>query len=153
MISCDSAGSYIRAGSAMFFAETEGELTLGSSTAFAAGFVWRGFRTKQSNTPSVSPQKRRRSTFLREEGFKKTPFIIDRVKAKQQFICFPTRRKSAFRSANNEMTGGLVSGGALKCGEHYQAPSHEVSRAYKRRFIVLMRLPYTAMRSAVRGVE
>ncbi|WP_270471501.1 hypothetical protein, partial [Cloacibacillus porcorum] len=24
---CDSAGSYIRAGSAMFFAETEGELT------------------------------------------------------------------------------------------------------------------------------
>ena len=59
---CDSAGSYIRAGSAMFFAETEGELTLGSSTAFAAGFVWRGFRTKQSNTPSVSRQKQAADT-------------------------------------------------------------------------------------------
>ena len=59
---CDSAGSYIRAGSAMFFAETEGELTLGSPAAFAAGSVWRGSRAKQSNTPSVSPQKRRRST-------------------------------------------------------------------------------------------
>ena len=68
---CDSAGSYIRAGSAMFFAETEGELTLGSAAAFAADSVWRGNRAKQSNTPSVSPQKRRRSTFLREEGFKK----------------------------------------------------------------------------------
>ena len=53
---------------------------------------------------------------------------------KRQFTAFPTRRKSAFRSANNEMTGGLASGGALKCGEHCQAPSHEVSRAYKRRF-------------------
>ncbi|WP_462423967.1 hypothetical protein [Cloacibacillus porcorum] len=71
----------------MFFAETEGELTLGSAAAFAADSVWRGNRAKQSNTPSVSPQKRRRSTFLREEGFKKKPlFIIDRVKAKSQFI-------------------------------------------------------------------
>ena len=50
------------AGSAMFFAETEGELTLGSAAAFAADSVWRGNRAKQSNTPSVSPQKRRRST-------------------------------------------------------------------------------------------
>ncbi|WP_462423858.1 hypothetical protein, partial [Cloacibacillus porcorum] len=74
------------AGSAMFFAETEGELTLGSAAAFAADSVWRGNRAKQSNTPSVSPQKRRRSTFLREEGFKKKPlFIIDRVKAKSAF--------------------------------------------------------------------
>ena len=32
-----------------FSAETEGELTLGSSTAFAAGSVWRGNRAKQSN--------------------------------------------------------------------------------------------------------
>ncbi|MDY5390558.1 hypothetical protein HF883_00945 [Cloacibacillus porcorum] len=71
----------------MFFAETEGELTLGSAAAFAAGSVWRGNRAKQSNTPSVSPQKRRRSTFLREEGFKKKPpFIIDRAKAKPLFI-------------------------------------------------------------------
>ena len=102
----------------MFFAETEGELTLGSAAAFAADSVWRGNRAKQSNTPSVSPQKRRRSTFLREEDFKKKPlFIIDRVKAKSLFISFPTRRKSAFRSANNEMTGGSVSGGALKCGD------------------------------------
>ncbi|WP_455611245.1 hypothetical protein [Cloacibacillus porcorum] len=96
-------------GSAMFFAETEGELTLGSSAAFAADSVWRGNRAKQSNTPSVSPQKRRRSTFdvatsriaqirrtpiwlpgrLREEGFKKKPlFIIGRVKAKPQFTAF-----------------------------------------------------------------
>ena len=61
----------------------EGVLTLGSPAAFAAGSVWRGSRAKQSNTPSVSPQKRRRSTFLREEDFKKKPlFIIDRVKAK-----------------------------------------------------------------------
>ena len=64
------------AGSAMFFAETEGELTLGSAAAFAADSVWRGNRAKQSNTPSVSPQKRRRSTFLREEGFKKKPLFI-----------------------------------------------------------------------------
>ncbi len=35
---CDSAGSYIRAGSAMFFAETEGELTLGSPAAFAPAY-------------------------------------------------------------------------------------------------------------------
>ena len=67
----------------------EGELTFGSPAAFAAGSVWRDFRAKQSNTPSVSPQKRRRSTFLREEGFKKKPlFIIDRVKAKPLFISF-----------------------------------------------------------------
>ena len=59
---CDSAGSYIRAGSAMFFAETEGELTLGSPAAFAAGSVWRGFRAKQSNTPSVSRQKQAADT-------------------------------------------------------------------------------------------
>ena len=59
---CDSAGSYIRAGSAMFFAETEGELTLGSAAAFAAYSVWRGYGAIQSNTPSVSPQKRRRPT-------------------------------------------------------------------------------------------
>ena len=45
-----------------FSAETEGELTLGSPTAFAADSVWRGSRAIQSNTPSVSPQKRRRST-------------------------------------------------------------------------------------------
>ena len=77
------------AGSAMFFAETEGELTLGSPAAFAADSVWLGNRAKQSDTPSVSPQKRRRSTFLREEGFKKKPlFIIDRVKAKPLFISF-----------------------------------------------------------------
>ena len=70
-----------------FFAETEGELTLCPPAAFAAGSVWRGSRAKQSNTPSVSPQKRRRSTFLREEGFKKKPpFIIDRAKAKPLFI-------------------------------------------------------------------
>ncbi|MCD7952918.1 MAG: hypothetical protein LUG14_08370, partial [Synergistaceae bacterium] len=49
------------------FAETEGELTLGSPAAFAADSV------------SVSPQKRRRSTFLRKEGCKKKP----------QFISFP----------------------------------------------------------------
>jgi len=58
-------------------------LALCSPAAFAAGSVWRGFRAKQSNTPSVSPQKRRRSTFLKEEGFnKKMPFIIDKLKAK-----------------------------------------------------------------------
>ena len=56
------------AGSAMFFAETEGELTLGSPAAFAAGSVCRGNRAKQSKTPSVSPQKRRRSTSLGEGG-------------------------------------------------------------------------------------
>ena len=58
------------AGSAMFFAETEGELTLGSSTAFATGFVWRGFRAKQSNTPSVSRQKQAADTSLGEGGYK-----------------------------------------------------------------------------------
>ena len=62
-------------------------------------------------------------------------FIFYTLKAKPLFTSFPTQRKSAFRSANNEMTGGLASGGALKCGEHCQAPSHEVSRAYKRRFL------------------
>ena len=46
----------------MFFAETEGELTLGSPAAFAAGSVWRGFRAKQSNTPSVSRQKQAADT-------------------------------------------------------------------------------------------
>ena len=56
LCSCEGAGS------AMFFAETEGELTLGSPAAFAAGSVWRGFRAKQSNTPSVSRQKRAADT-------------------------------------------------------------------------------------------
>ncbi|MCD8391711.1 MAG: hypothetical protein LUB57_00585, partial [Cloacibacillus porcorum] len=46
----------------LFTKRGEGELTLGSTAAFAAGSVWRGSRAKQSNTPSVSPQKRRRST-------------------------------------------------------------------------------------------
>ena len=45
-----------------FFAETEGELTLGSSATFAAGSVLRGFRAKQSNTPSVSHQKQAADT-------------------------------------------------------------------------------------------
>ncbi|WP_288335509.1 hypothetical protein, partial [uncultured Cloacibacillus sp.] len=62
-------------------------------------------------------------------------FIFYTLKAKPLFTSFPTQRKSAFRSANNEMTGSLASGGALKCGEHCQTPSHEVSRAYKRRFL------------------
>ncbi|WP_291953457.1 hypothetical protein [Cloacibacillus sp.] len=64
------AGSYIRAGSAMFFAETEGELTLCSSAAFAAGSVWRGSRAEQSNTPSVSRQKQAADTSLGEGGYK-----------------------------------------------------------------------------------
>ena len=48
----------------MFFAETEGELTLGSAAAFAADSVWRGNRAKQSNTPSVSRQKQAADTSL-----------------------------------------------------------------------------------------
>ena len=40
----------------------EGELTLGSPAAFAAGSVWRGSRAKQSNTPSVSRQKQAANT-------------------------------------------------------------------------------------------
>ncbi len=67
---CELAGSYIRAGSAMFFAETEGELTLCSSAAFAAGSVWRGSRAEQSNTPSVSRQKQAADTSLGEGGYK-----------------------------------------------------------------------------------
>ena len=58
------------AGSAMFFAETEGELTLGSSAAFAAGSVWRASRAKQSSTPSVSRQKQAADTSLEEGGCK-----------------------------------------------------------------------------------
>ncbi|WP_157102225.1 hypothetical protein [Cloacibacillus porcorum] len=58
------------AGSAMFFAETEGELTLGSAAAFAADSVWRGNRAKQSNTPSVSRQKQAADTSLGEGGYK-----------------------------------------------------------------------------------
>ena len=53
-----------------FFAETEGELTFGSPAAFAAGSVWRGFRAKQSNTPSVSRQKQAADTSLGEGGYK-----------------------------------------------------------------------------------
>jgi len=69
-------------------------LTLGSSAAFAAGSVWRGSRAIQSNTPSVSSQRRRRSTFLIEEGFKKKlPFIIDRVEAKSLFVSFSVQGK------------------------------------------------------------
>ena len=58
------------AGSAMFVAETEGELTLGSPAAFAAGSVWRGYGAIQSNTPSVSRQKQAADTSLREGGYK-----------------------------------------------------------------------------------
>ena len=81
-----------------FFAETEGKLTFGSPAAFAAGSVCRGNRAKQSNTPSVSPQKRRRPTFFREEGFKKKPpFIIDWTKAKSLFIFYPAADKSSLQ--------------------------------------------------------
>ncbi|WP_270471631.1 hypothetical protein, partial [Cloacibacillus porcorum] len=62
----------------LFTKRGEGVLTLGFPAAFAAGSVWCGFRAKQSNTPSVSPQKRRRSTFLREEGFKKKTAVYHR---------------------------------------------------------------------------
>ncbi len=58
------------AGSAMFFAETEGELTLGSAAAFAADSDWRGNRAKQSNTPSDSRQKQAADTSLGEGGYK-----------------------------------------------------------------------------------
>ena len=54
--------------------------------------------------------------------------------AKSQFIVPSQSSKSAFRRANNEITEGLPSGGALVCGEHWQALGYEVSRAYKRRF-------------------
>mgnify|MGYP007062468444 CR=1 FL=1 len=111
---CDSAGSYIRAGSAMFFAETEGELTLGSPAAFAAGSVWRGFRAKQSNTPSVSRQKQAADTsdvttsrIARNQRFRLPGRLTEgafkgkvKRKAKSLFTAFPIRRKSAFRSAS-----------------------------------------------------
>ncbi|WP_291955087.1 hypothetical protein [Cloacibacillus sp.] len=54
----------------MFFAETEGELTLDSPAAFAADSVWRGNCAKLSNTPSVSRQKQAAATSLREGGYK-----------------------------------------------------------------------------------
>ena len=53
-----------------FFAETEGELTFGSLAAFAAGSVWRSYRAKQSNTPSVSRPKQAADTSLGEGGYK-----------------------------------------------------------------------------------
>ena len=53
-----------------FFAETEGELTLCSPAAFAAGSVWRGLRAIQSNTPSVSRQRQAADTSLKEGGYK-----------------------------------------------------------------------------------
>ena len=78
----------------MFFAETEGELTLGSPAAFAAGSVWRGNRAIQSNTPSVSRQKQAADTSLREGGCKKkSPFIIDRAEDKPLFIISPIEGK------------------------------------------------------------
>ncbi|MCC8056726.1 hypothetical protein [Cloacibacillus sp.] len=53
---------------------------------------------------------------------------------KSLFMFYHIEDKSAFRRVNNEITEGLASGGALKCGEHCQALGYEVSRAYKRRF-------------------
>ena len=105
------------AGSAMFFAETEGELTLGSPAAFAAGSVWRGNRAKQSNTPSVSRQKtggrhlpRRGRLQMQNQKLNrylplspledKSLFIFSPLKDKPLFTYFPIRRKSAFRSAS-----------------------------------------------------
>ena len=111
----------------MFFAETEGELTLGSPAAFAAGSVWRGFRAKQSNTPSVSRQKQaadtsdvttsriarnqrfRLSGRLGEGGCKgkvkrkvKPLFIFYPIKAKSLFIIDPIEDKSAFRRVDDD---------------------------------------------------
>ena len=115
-----------------------------SSRGFCRGSVCRGNRAIQSNTPSVSRQKQAADTSdvttsriaqirrtliwlpgrLTEGAFKgkvkrkvKQLFIFYTLKAKPLFTSFPTQRKSAFRSANNEMTGGLASGGALKCGD------------------------------------
>ena len=63
------------------------------------------------------------------------PKVLD----KSLFIFSLQSRKSAFRRANNEITEGLPSGGALVCGEHWQALGYEVSRAYKRRFTPIYR--------------
>ncbi len=121
-------------------------LALSSPAACAAGTVWRGKHAPRRST--LLPTRRKiarrptsgvttsriaqiRKTLiwlpgrLGEGGFKG---------AKSQFIFSPQSRKSAFRSANNEITEGLPSGGALMCGEHWQALGYEVSRAYKRRF-------------------
>ena len=61
--------------------------------------------------------------------------IRAKPKAKSLFMFYHIEDKSAFRRANNEITEGLASGGALKCGEYCQALGYEVSRAYKRRFM------------------
>ncbi|WP_302807281.1 hypothetical protein, partial [Cloacibacillus porcorum] len=54
----------------LFTKRGEGELTLGSPSAFAAGSVCRGSRDIQSNTPSVSAKKHRRASSIREGAFK-----------------------------------------------------------------------------------
>ena len=58
----------------------------------------------------------------------------DKQKQSKIVFIYLIEDKSAFRRANNEITEGLASGGALKRGEHCKALSYEVSRAYKRRF-------------------
>ncbi|MGN0881383.1 hypothetical protein [Cloacibacillus porcorum] len=45
-------------------------MTFGSLAAFAAGSVWRSYRAKQSNTPSVSRPKQAADTSLGEGGYK-----------------------------------------------------------------------------------
>ncbi|MGN0881477.1 hypothetical protein [Cloacibacillus porcorum] len=67
-------------------------MTLGSPAAFAAGSVWRGFRAKQSNTPSVSRQKQAADTSLGEGGCKGKV----KRKVKQLFIFYPIKDKSPF---------------------------------------------------------
>ena len=76
-----------------FSAETEGELTFGSPAAFAADSVWRGFRAKQSNTPSVSRQKQAADTSLGEGGCKGKV----KRKVKQLFIFYPLKAKPLFK--------------------------------------------------------
>ena len=86
----------------------EGELTLGSPAAFAADSVWRGFRAKQSNTPSVSRQKtggRHLPQRGRQKGKSKAKPLLtfDKGNDKSQFISFPlskVNRNLSFSTLN-----------------------------------------------------
>ncbi len=118
---CDSAGSYIRGGGRLFLAADGRRVALFGAVSAPNRVRGKG-RGRTEGQLSLSPYGTAPSEM--------EPKTFD----KPLFIFFPTKGKSAFRRANNEITEGLASGGALKCGEHCKALSYEVSRAYKRRF-------------------
>ena len=85
---CDSAGSYIRAGSAMFFAETEGELTLCSPAAFAAALYVAGTAPNRAKLLPSAAKNRRPTPPSEREAVRKNRRLSSIGPKLNRYLCF-----------------------------------------------------------------